>query len=163
MFSRLCDDDVTVRYNTLTVLTHLVLNDMIKVKGQVSHVVMCLVDPCARVRDLSAMLFTRLSERSNNPVYNLLGDIIAILSRDKTTAAATTATGKGATDDESAAVEVACVESTDSDAYLPKRSLTQEEFQTVMHFLLSFVKNTKQADGLLERLLMRLGLAQTGG
>jgi hypothetical protein len=43
---------------------------------------MCLTDRCERVRNLAAMLFTRLSERSNNPVYNLLGDVIATLSRD---------------------------------------------------------------------------------
>jgi condensin complex subunit 1 len=44
---------------------------------------------------------------------------------------------------------------------LPQRALTPREFQTTMHFLLGFVKKDKQADGLFERLLMRLGLAQT--
>jgi len=34
------------------------------------------------------------------------------------------------------------------------------EFQSTMHFLLGFVKKDKQADGLAERLLVRLGLAQ---
>jgi condensin complex subunit 1 len=36
IYSRLNDDDASLRYNVLTVLTHLVLNDMIKIKGQVS-------------------------------------------------------------------------------------------------------------------------------
>ena len=35
---RLNDANVMVRYNTLTVLTHLILNDMVKVKGQVCEV-----------------------------------------------------------------------------------------------------------------------------
>ena len=34
-FFRLNDPSTFVRYNTLMVLTHLILNDMIKVKGQV--------------------------------------------------------------------------------------------------------------------------------
>ena len=35
MYARLSDDSQVVRYNTLMVLTHLILNDMVKVKGQV--------------------------------------------------------------------------------------------------------------------------------
>ena len=34
---RLSDSSLLVRYNTLMVLTHLILNDMIKVKGQVLY------------------------------------------------------------------------------------------------------------------------------
>jgi non-SMC mitotic condensation complex subunit 1 len=82
MFARLSDENTYVRYNTLMVLTHLILNDMVKVKGQVSHVVICLTDPDDRIRELSTLFFVKLSERSNNPIYNLLGDIIATLSRD---------------------------------------------------------------------------------
>jgi condensin complex subunit 1 len=82
MYARLSDQSLLVRYNTLMVLTHLILNDMIKVKGQVSHVVMCLNDTSERVRGLAALFFSELSKRSNNPVYNLLGDVISFLSRD---------------------------------------------------------------------------------
>jgi condensin complex subunit 1 len=35
LYKRLNDSNIHVRYNTLLVLTHLILNDMIKVKGQV--------------------------------------------------------------------------------------------------------------------------------
>ena len=42
---RLRDDSVRVRRTTLTVLTHLILNDMVKVKGQISEVAERLVDP----------------------------------------------------------------------------------------------------------------------
>ena len=41
---RLRDDSVRVRKTTLTVLTHLILNDMVKVKGQISEVAERLVD-----------------------------------------------------------------------------------------------------------------------
>lgn len=37
MYARLSDTDTGVRYNTLMVLTHLILNDMVKVKGQVGR------------------------------------------------------------------------------------------------------------------------------
>ncbi len=36
IYVRLRDESVVVRYNTLMVITHLVLNDMIKVKGNVN-------------------------------------------------------------------------------------------------------------------------------
>ena len=39
-----------VRQTTLTVLTHLILNDMVKVKGQISEVAERLVDKEERLR-----------------------------------------------------------------------------------------------------------------
>lgn len=118
-----------MRYNALMVITHLVLNDMIKVKGQVSHVASSLNDPNEHIRELAKLFFIKLSERSNNPVYNLLGDIISIFSQDQqqigcsegdasiTTTATTTAANVG--------------------------PLTKEQFQSTMHFLLSFVQKDK--------------------
>jgi len=37
IYARLGDGAASVRYNTLMVLTHLILNDMVKVKGQVTY------------------------------------------------------------------------------------------------------------------------------
>ena len=145
-YARLMDADVTVRYNTLMTLTHLILNDMIKVKGQVSHIVTCLNDPCDKVRSLARLFFNELAKRSNNPVYNLLGDIIGTLSRADDAATGTAATIATAAADPSAASET--------------RLLSTHEFQSTMVFLLGFVKKDKQGDALVERLLNRLGLAQ---
>ncbi len=75
------DGSTTVRRHTLMVLTHLILNDMVKVKGQVCEIAMCLQDEDPRIRDMSRLLFFELSKRSNNPVYNLLPDIISQLSQ----------------------------------------------------------------------------------
>ena len=243
IYSRLSDDDTIVRYNTLMVLTHLILNDMIKVKGQVSHVVMMLNDPCFEIRELATLFFTKLSERSNNPIYNLLGDIIATLSRDKkqkqipelgpgsltTTILSNSILNKGEGeeikntkedkklimkektggdndnnnesndndnnndnddnspdvmdvvsevenkvekekekeggvhfDENELEVEVVHVAVVDlEEESFPSRTLCVKEFQTTLHFLLSFVKKDKQADGLFERLIIRLGMAQT--
>ena len=149
MYAKLTDSDVNVRHNTLMVLTHLALNDMIKIKGQVSHIVCCLTDSNEAIRDLAALFFIKLSERSNNPVYNLLGDIIASLSRDRELSNDANATKE--------AVVVAALD----DAITQTRTLSAAEFRTTMHFLLSFVKKDKQADGLLQRLLIRIGMAQS--
>lgn len=142
LYARLSDDNVDVRYNTLVVITHLVLNDMIKVKGQVSHVAMALNDTESRIRDLARLFFIKLSERSNNPVFNLLGDIISNFSRDAT-------------------VDDHVVPDTQLKSQLEMPTLNEDAFQQTMHFLLSFVQKDKHADMLLERLLIRLGAAET--
>lgn len=80
MYACLRDTSTKVRRHTLMVLTHLILNDMIKVKGQVCEIVMCLRDQDSRIRDMSRLLFHELSKRSNNPIYNLLPEIISQLS-----------------------------------------------------------------------------------
>jgi condensin complex subunit 1 len=83
MYACLRDSSTKVRRHTLMVLTHLILNDMVKVKGQVCEIAMCLRDDDQRIRDTARLLFHELSKRSNNPVYNLLPDIISQLSQIK--------------------------------------------------------------------------------
>jgi len=80
LYACLRDPSTKVRRHTLMVLTHLILNDMVKVKGQVCEIAMCLRDNDPRIRDMSRLLFHELSKRSNSPVYNLLPDIISQLS-----------------------------------------------------------------------------------
>jgi len=82
LYRRLRDDDSAVRGQTLMVLTHLILNDMVKVKGQVAEMVLSLEDPHAPTADLAKLFFQELSKRGNNPVYNLLPDIVSRLSQD---------------------------------------------------------------------------------
>lgn len=81
MYACLRDSSTKVRRHTLMVLTHLILNDMVKVKGQVCEIALCLRDDDQRIRDTARLLFHELSKRSNNPVYNLLPDIISQLSQ----------------------------------------------------------------------------------
>jgi condensin complex subunit 1 len=81
MYACLRDSSIKVRRYTLMVLTHLILNDMVKVKGQVCEIAMCLRDQDPRIRDMSRLLFHELSKRSNNPIYNLLPEIISQLSQ----------------------------------------------------------------------------------
>jgi condensin complex subunit 1 len=80
LYACLRDKSTKVRRHTLMVLTHLILNDMVKVKGQVCEIALCLCDDEVRIRDMARLLFHELSKRSNNPIYNLLPDIVSQLS-----------------------------------------------------------------------------------
>ena len=83
IYACLRDPSARVRRHTMMVLTHLILNDMVKVKGQVCEIAMCLEDKDPRIRDMSRLLFSELSKRSNSPIYNLLPDIISRLSHSE--------------------------------------------------------------------------------
>ena len=61
------------------VLTHLILNGMIKVKGQLGEMAKCLEDPDQRISDLAKLFFTELSTK-DNALYNNLQDVISQLS-----------------------------------------------------------------------------------
>ncbi|KAG1681236.1 Condensin complex subunit 1 [Nymphon striatum] len=79
LYHRLRDESVHVRKNTLMVLTHLILNDMVKVKGQISDMGVCIIDADYRISGLAKLFFTELSQKGNT-VYNILPDIISRLS-----------------------------------------------------------------------------------
>lgn len=79
MYQRLHDTSVMVRSNTLTVLTHLILNDMIKVKGQIADMASCIVDDLERISGLAKLFFSELVQKGNT-LYNLMPDIISRLS-----------------------------------------------------------------------------------
>ena len=73
LYKGLSDGDLVVKKNTLMVLTHLILNGMIKVKGQLGEMAKCLEDPEPRIADLAKLFFTELSTKEN-AIYNNLPD-----------------------------------------------------------------------------------------
>lgn len=79
LYAGLGDADLAVKKNTLMVLTHLILNGMIKVKGQLGEMAKCLEDDEPRVSDLAKLFFSELAQKEN-AVYNNLPDIISHLS-----------------------------------------------------------------------------------
>ena len=79
LYAGLGDTDLGVKKNTLMVLTHLILNGMIKVKGQLGELAKCLEDREPRVSDLAKLFFSELATKEN-AVYNNLPDIISHLS-----------------------------------------------------------------------------------
>ncbi|XP_024017781.1 condensin complex subunit 1 [Morus notabilis] len=80
MYSRLQDPSVSVRKNAVLVLSHLILNDMMKVKGYIYEMAVRLEDDEERISNLARLFFHELSKKGSNPVYNLLPDILGKLS-----------------------------------------------------------------------------------
>ena len=73
LYRGLSDKDMVVKKNTLMVLTHLVLNGMIKVKGQLGEMAKCIEDEDQRIADLAKLFFTELATK-DNAIYNNLPD-----------------------------------------------------------------------------------------
>jgi condensin complex subunit 1 len=73
LYRGLSDPELVVKKNTLMVLTHLILNGMIKVKGQLGEMAKCLEDKEPRIADLAKLFFTELSTK-DNAIYNNLPD-----------------------------------------------------------------------------------------
>jgi hypothetical protein len=63
---RLRDESTLVRKNTVLVLTHLILNDMIKVKGQISELATCVIDSNSQIAELCKVFFSDLAKRVSN-------------------------------------------------------------------------------------------------
>ncbi|RDY13843.1 Condensin complex subunit 1 [Mucuna pruriens] len=83
MYARLKDPCVSVRKNAVLVLSHLILNDMMKVevKGYINEMAVRLEDEDERISNLAKLFFLELSKKGNNPIYNLLPDILSKLSQ----------------------------------------------------------------------------------
>ncbi|KAL3920930.1 MAG: hypothetical protein SGPRY_005077 [Prymnesium sp.] len=80
LYAQLRDKNVRVRKNMLMVLTHLILNDMVKVKGQISEMALCLLDTEPKVADTARLFFTEFAKKGSSPIYNLYPDLVATLS-----------------------------------------------------------------------------------
>lgn len=73
LYKGLSDKSLVVKKNTLMVLTHLILNGMIKVKGQLGEMAKCLEDEEERIADLAKLFFSELATK-DNAIYNNLPD-----------------------------------------------------------------------------------------
>ncbi|KAI9295812.1 condensin [Neoconidiobolus thromboides FSU 785] len=80
MYKRLKDNEPSVKKNSLMVLTHLILNGMVKVKGQIGEMAKCIVDKDIRISNLSKLFFTELATK-DNAIYNNLPDILSHLTK----------------------------------------------------------------------------------
>ena len=78
VYSRLRDDSPIVKRTTLNVLSHLILNDMVKVKGQISDIALCIIDADPRISGMSRMFFSEFARKAN-ALYNVMPDIISRL------------------------------------------------------------------------------------
>ena len=60
---RLRDPSSLVRRSTVSVLSHLILNDMVKVKGQISEMATCIIDEDEKIQGLAKVFFMELSKK----------------------------------------------------------------------------------------------------
>ncbi|XP_024543850.1 condensin complex subunit 1 isoform X1 [Selaginella moellendorffii] len=80
IYARLHDRSDYVRKNAVLVISHLVLNDMMKVKGHISEMAIRTQDENSRISELAKLFFSELSKRGTSPIYNFLPDILSRLS-----------------------------------------------------------------------------------
>ncbi|KAI4965118.1 hypothetical protein ZWY2020_057438 [Hordeum vulgare] len=79
IYARLSDSSASVRKNAVLVISHLILNDMMKVKGYINEMAVRVEDEDERISSLAKLFFHELSKKGSNPIYNLLPDILSRL------------------------------------------------------------------------------------
>ncbi|NXS51445.1 CND1 protein, partial [Brachypteracias leptosomus] len=131
LYARLRDPCPSVRLTAGLVMTHLILKDMVKVKGQVSEMATLLIDPEDEIVEVAQNFFSELSNKASgcsgtlgNAIYNLLPDIISRLSD-------------------------------------PNCGIEEESFHTIMRHLFSYITKEKQSESLVEKLCQRFRTART--
>ena len=62
---------MAVRRNAITVLTHLILNDMVKVRGHICAMAVCLKDCDLKIVELSQLFFHELAKKVGVCLYKL--------------------------------------------------------------------------------------------
>lgn len=79
MYATLLERDINVRLTAVKMLSHLILQEMIRVRGQLSDMAVCIVDENEQIRNVTKEFFKEISHKSNI-LYNVLPDIISRLS-----------------------------------------------------------------------------------
>lgn len=83
IYATLHEPNDEIRLTSVKMLSHLIQHEMIRVKGQISDLAMCIVDDNAEIRHITMEFFKVISQKSNI-LYNVLPDIISRLSGAQT-------------------------------------------------------------------------------
>ncbi|XP_004520256.1 condensin complex subunit 1 [Ceratitis capitata] len=78
-YSTLHEKNTELRLTAVKMLSHLILHEMIRVKGQIADLAMCIVDADAEIKNITQQFFKEIANKSNI-LYNVLPDIISKLS-----------------------------------------------------------------------------------
>ena len=78
-YSTLHEENNELRLTAVKMLSHLILHEMIRVKGQIADLAMCIVDQSEEIRNITEQFFKEIAHKSNI-LYNVLPDIISKLS-----------------------------------------------------------------------------------
>lgn len=76
---RLRDENTNVRSTCVRVLSNLIMKDMVRVRGQISEVALCIVDKDTQIRQDAKNFFKALSQKTN-ALYNVMPDILSRLT-----------------------------------------------------------------------------------
>ncbi|CAI2367540.1 unnamed protein product [Moneuplotes crassus] len=75
-FKNLSSPNSYVKKNCLRVISHLILNDMILIKGEISDICALLNDPDEKIRDLVKLFLHELHSKNNDKIYNTISEAI---------------------------------------------------------------------------------------
>lgn len=78
-YAMIHDQNDSVRFTTVKSLTLLILHQMIRVKGQISDLALCIVDQNKEIQATAEEFFKEIS-RKDNTLYNVIPDIMSRLS-----------------------------------------------------------------------------------
>ncbi|XP_076630904.1 CAP-D2 condensin subunit [Colletes latitarsis] len=79
IYNRLRDTDTNVRSTCVHVLSSLIMRDMVRVRGQISELALCIVDKDTQIRQDAKQFFKALSQKTN-ALYNVMPDILSRLT-----------------------------------------------------------------------------------
>jgi condensin complex subunit 1 len=79
-FLNLSCENSYVRRHCLRVISHLALNDMIKIRGEISDICKLLKDEDQKIVDLVKLFLHELHSKHNDTIYNLIPEAINRLS-----------------------------------------------------------------------------------
>lgn len=82
IFMLLHDKEIHVRQQGLMVISHLILNDMLKLKGEIVDICMLLEDPDDRIKEQVKLFLHELHSKGGHIIYNLFPKAITRLSKE---------------------------------------------------------------------------------
>lgn len=82
LFSRLKDNNTIIRRYIITVISHLVLNDMLKLKGEIVDICLLIDTEDQRLKDNILFFFSKISHKGNNIIYNIIPKALTKLDEE---------------------------------------------------------------------------------
>ncbi|XP_031830938.1 CAP-D2 condensin subunit isoform X2 [Nomia melanderi] len=79
IYGRLRDENIKVRSTCVRVLSSLIMRDMVRVRGQISELALCIIDTDVQIRQDAKQFFKALSQKAN-ALYNIIPDILSRLT-----------------------------------------------------------------------------------
>ncbi|CAK82190.1 unnamed protein product (macronuclear) [Paramecium tetraurelia] len=83
LFDGLSNQDFIVKQTSLNMLSHLILNDMIKIKREITDIAILLTDPDENIQQSAKRFFFQLQKKDSRRILNSLPDIIFSMSNQE--------------------------------------------------------------------------------